>query len=179
VDGARLANAAVARKASFAELTTDAGVDALSFGGTKNGLLFGDAIVLLRPELVEGIEYLRKQSLQLASKMRFVSVQFEALLRDDLWWRCAAHANSMAARVAAAIEKADGAELAQPAQANEIFARLPATAIPQLREGLPGELPFHEWPGEANLIRMVCSWDTTQEDVSRLERALATALRAG
>lgn len=177
VDGARLANAAVSLDAGFSELTAEAGVDAVSFGGTKNGLLFGEAVVLLRPGLADGVEYLRKQSLQLASKMRFLSAQFEALLANDLWRRCAAHANSMAARLAASIEAADGAELAQPAQANEIFARLPAEAIERLRGALPGEEPFYEWPTEQNLIRLVCSWDTSEEDVEGFERALGSALQ--
>jgi threonine aldolase len=177
VDGARLANAAVSLDAGFAELTAGAGADALSFGGTKNGLLFGEAVVLLRPRLAEGVEYLRKQSLQLASKMRFVSAQFEALLRDDLWWRCAAHANSMAARLGAAVDVAGGAELAQPAQANEVFVRLPREAIERLRDALPGEEPFYEWPTEENLIRLVCSWDTSEEDVAGFERALSSALQ--
>lgn len=176
LDGARLANAAVGLDTTMAELTVDCGVDAVSFGGTKNGLLFGDAVVLLRPELADGIEYLRKQSLQLASKMRFVAAQFEALLEGDLWRRNAAQANAMAARIALAVDAAGGAELAHPVEANEVFVRLPREAIERLRSELPGELPFHEWPDEENLIRLVCSWDTATEDVERFERALAAAV---
>ncbi len=100
LDGARLANAAACLDVPLRALTTDAGVDVVSFGGTKNGLLLGEAVVFLDPELADDFEYLRKQSLQLASKMRFVAAQFDALLRDDLWLRNAAHANAMAARLA-------------------------------------------------------------------------------
>src|SRR5207302_8751909 len=100
IDGARLSNAAAALQTSLAAITTDAGVDLLSFGGTKNGLLGAEAVVFLRPSLAEGFEYLRKQSLQLASKMRFLSAQLEALLDGDLWLRAASHANAMAARLA-------------------------------------------------------------------------------
>jgi len=177
LDGARLANAAAGLDATMAELSSDCGVDAVSFGGTKNGLLFGDAVVLLRPGLAEGVEYLRKQSLQLASKMRFLAAQFEALLEGDLWWRNAAHANAMAARLALTVEATAGAELAYPAEANEVFLRLPREAIERLRSELPGELPFHEWPDEENLIRLVCSWDTTPADVEGLAAALADSLK--
>jgi threonine aldolase len=177
VDGARLANAAVHLGLTLGELTTACGADAVSFGGTKNGLLFGDAVVVLRPELAEGLEYLRKQSLQLASKMRFVAAQFEALLAGDLWRRNAAQANAMAAGLAEAVTAAGApAELAHPVEANEVFVRLPTGAIERLRAELPGELPFHEWPGEENLIRLVCSWDTAEEDVERFGTALAAAL---
>jgi threonine aldolase len=176
IDRARLANAAVSLDAGLKELTTDCGADAVSVGGTKNGLLFADAVVLLRPELAEQMKYLRKQSLQLASKMRFIAAQFEAMLDGDLWKRTATQANAMAARLAEAIEAAEGAELAHPAQANEVFARLPAEAIDRLEADLPGELPFHRWPGEENLIRLVCSWDTETGDVSAFERALSAAL---
>ncbi len=176
IDGARLANAAVSLDATLEQLTAGCGADAVSFGGTKNGLLFADAVVLLRPELAEGIEFLRKQSLQLASKMRFVAAQFEALLEGDLWKQNAAQANAMAARLAEAIEGADGAQLAHPVEANEVFVRLPADAIEPLRSELPGELPFHLWPGEDNLIRLVCSWDTAEEEVAAFERALSAAL---
>ena len=126
VDGARLANAAAALDLPLRALTTDAGVDVLSFGGTKNGLLLGDAIVFLRPELARDFLFIRKQSMQLASKMRFLAAQFDALLGGDLWHRNASHANAMARRLADAISAIDGAELAYPVEANGVFVTLPA-----------------------------------------------------
>lgn len=179
LDGARLSNAAASLGVTLRELVTDAGVDALSFGGTKNALLFGDAVVLLDPELATDFKYLRKQSLQLASKMRFLGAQFEALLSGDLWLRCASHANLMARRLGEAIESADGAELAHPVEANGVFARLPDPAVARLFE-LPGDPPFHVWAsGEGeegkSVIRLMCSWDTGDEDIERFSEALATA----
>ncbi len=132
VDGARLANAAAALGTTLAELTTDAGADVVSFGGTKNGLLFGEAVVFCRPELAESFAFTRKQLGQLASKMRFVSAQFEALLTGDLWLRSARHANAMAARLAAAVDGIDGVEITHPVEANAVFARLDRPAIERL-----------------------------------------------
>ncbi len=122
VDGARLSNAAAALDVPLRALTTDAGVDIVSFGGTKNGLLGGEAVVVLNPRLDAGLPYLRKQSLQLASKMRFLAAQFEALLSDELWLRCAEQANAMAARLAGAVESLSGLEITQPVQSNAVFA---------------------------------------------------------
>ena len=168
LDGARLANAAASLGASLAELTTDAGVDVVSFGATKNGLLLGDAVVFLRPELAEGFEFVRKQGMQLASKMRFISAQFEALLDGDLWLRSAAHANAMAARLAEAVAAIEGVEITQPVEANGVFARLPRPAIDRLLTDLPGEHPFYVWDEATNEVRWMCSWDTTEEDVDAL-----------
>src|SRR4051812_29430258 len=125
VDGARLANAAAALDVPLRAITTDAGVDALSFGGTKNGLLAGEAVVFLRGGLGGEVAFLRKQSMQLASKMRFIAAQFEALLSDDLWRRPAAHANAMAARLAEAVGAIDGVTITQRVQANAVFAVIP------------------------------------------------------
>ena len=176
VDGARLANAAAALDAPLRALTADAGVDALSFGGTKNGLLAADAVVFLDPEAARDFPFLRKQSMQLASKMRFLAAQFEALLGGELWLRNAAHANAMARRLADAITAIDAVELAHPPQANGVFARLPAPAIDRLRESLPAALPFYVWDDAAGTIRLMCSWDTTAEDVDELAAALRAAL---
>jgi threonine aldolase len=175
VDGARLANAAAALDVPLRALATDAGVDALSFGGTKNGLLLGDAVVFLRPELADGFRFTRKQLAQLASKMRFVAAQFDVLLGTDLWHRNASHANAMAGRLAAAIQPLEGVELAHPAEANAVFASLPADAIERLRSLLPGDPPFHVWDEERGTVRLMCSWDTTPEDVDRLAAALSGA----
>ena len=176
IDGARLANAAVSLGASLREITTDAGVDVVSFGGTKNGLLIGEAVVFLRPELAESFLFTRKQLGQLASKMRFISVQLEALLTDDLWRRSAEHANAMAARLAEAVAATDGVELAYPVEANGVFANLPAPAIERLREALAAAMPFYVWDEEAGTIRLMCSWDTTPEDVDSLAEALRAAM---
>ena len=178
VDGARLANAAVSLDLPLRALTTDCGVDVLSFGGTKNGLLLGEAVVVLNPELHRGLEFLRKQTGQLASKGRYLGAQFEALLGGDLWRRSAAHANAMAARLGDAADATDGAELAHPVEANGAFVRLPAEAIERLRSKLPGDPPFHVWDEAEGVIRLMCSWDTTEEDVERFRAALTEALAA-
>jgi threonine aldolase len=176
LDGARLANAAAALDATLAELTTEAGVDAVSFGGTKNGLVLGDAVVFPRGELGDGFEFVRKQGMQLASKMRFVSAQFEALLGGDLWLRGAAQANAMAERLAAAVGAIDGVEIVHPVEANGVFARLPRPAIDRLLAELPGDDPFYVWDEAANEVRWMCSWDTTAEDVDGFVAAIASAV---
>ena len=176
VDGARLANAAAALDLPLRALTTDVGVDALSFGGTKNGLLLGDAIVFLRSELARDFLFIRKQSMQLASKMRFLAVQFDALLGGDLWHRNASHANAMARRLADAISGIDRVELAYSVQANGVFITLPREAIGRLRDALPAALPFYVWDEAAGTIRLMCSWDTTEEDVDGLAAALTSAV---
>jgi threonine aldolase len=176
VDGARLANAAVSLGVSLKEVTVDAGVDAVSFGGTKNGLVVGEAVVFLRPELAGSFLYTRKQLGQLASKMRFIAAQFDALLTDDLWRRNAEHANGMARRLADAITAIDGVELAHPVEANGVFANLPAAAIDRLRDALPAAMPFYVWDEDAGTVRLMCSWDTTAEDIDELASALDAAV---
>jgi threonine aldolase len=159
VDGARLANAAAALGLSLRELTTDAGVDAVSFGGTKNGLLLGEAVVLLRPEHGGGIEYLRKQSMQLASKMRYLAAQFDALLEGDRWRHAAEHANAMARRLADAV--GDAVRITQRVDANAVFAVLP----PGVAERLQERWHFYVWDDATGEVRWMCSWDTTADDV--------------
>jgi len=176
VDGARLANAAVALDAELREITTDAGVDVISFGGTKNGLLLGEAVVFLRRGLADSFLFTRKQLAQLASKMRFVAAQFDALLEEDLWRRNAAHANSMARRLADAVAAIEGVELAHPVEANGVFANLPAAAIDRLRDALPAAMPFYVWDHDAGTVRLMCSWDTTSEDIDDLAEKLRTAI---
>ncbi len=176
VDGARLANAAASLEVPLRALTTDCGVDVVSFGGTKNGLLLGDAVVFLRPELAENFRYTRKQLGQLASKMRFLAVQFDALLEGDLWRANAAHANAMARRLAGAIAEIEGAEIAYPVEANGVFVTLAHAAIGRLRDALPAALPFYVWDEDAGTIRLMCSWDTTEEDVDGLASAVAEAI---
>jgi threonine aldolase len=176
VDGARLANAAASLDAGLGEITAHAAVDVVSFGGTKNGMLMGEAVVFLRPELAEHFLFTRKQLGQLASKMRFIAAQFDALLTGDLWRRNASHANSMARRLADAIAAIDGVELAYPVEANGVFANLPRPAIDGLRAALRAAMPFYVWDEDAGTIRLMCSWDTTSEDIDGLAEALRTAM---
>jgi threonine aldolase len=176
VDGARLANAAASLGVTLGELTAGCGVDVVSFGATKNGLMFGDAVIFLRPELADGFEFVRKQLGQLASKMRFLSAQFEALLADGLWLRNATHANRMASGLADAVRDLPGIEIMHPVEANGVFAKLPRAAIDQLLAELPGEPPFHVWDEQSNVVRWMCAWDTTTEEVDEFAAAVAAAL---
>jgi len=169
VDGARLANAAAALGVELRALTTDAGVDALSFGGTKNGLLAGEAIVLLRPGLESAMPFLRKQSMQLASKMRFLAAQFETLLDGDAWRAPAAHANAMAARLADAVGGLPDVTITQPVEANAVFAIVPPAVAEHLRE----RFYFYTWDEARHEVRWMCAWDTTEADVDAFAAALA------
>lgn len=175
MDGARLCNAAAALDSTLAQASTELGVDVLSFGGTKAGLLGAEAVVFADPALAHGFLYLRKQSLQLASKMRFLAAQFEALLRDELWRSLASNANEMAARLAAAIDGLPGVTVTRPVQANAVFAVLPFDAITRLHE----QFDFYEWDEKAGEVRFMCAWDTTTEDVERLAGAVREAVGAG
>jgi threonine aldolase len=167
VDGARLANAAVGLGCSLAAISSEAGVDALSFGGTKNGMLSGEAVVLFGHEATDDLPFMRKQSGQLASKMRFVGAQFVAMYEGDLWHRCAANANAMAARLADGA-RARGVSVPHDVGANEVFALLPNERIPELA----ARFHFYTWKADAepgaSLVRWVTSWDTTIEDVDGL-----------
>jgi threonine aldolase len=180
MDGARIANAAASLGVGLREITSDAGIDVLSFGGTKNGLMFGELVVVLNPGAATGLDYLRKLNMQLDSKMRFLSAQFVALLTDDLWLRSASHANAMAARLRTGIEKllADGViagvEFTQQAQANTLLARLPAGAADRLRE----HFSFYDWDPSAHEVRWVCSFDTTEDDVDGFLAAIERELRS-
>jgi threonine aldolase len=179
LDGARLANAAACVDVPLRALTTDAGVDVLSFGGTKNGLLLGDAVVFLSAGLSDDFLYLRKQSLQLASKMRFVAAQFDTLLRDDLWLRNATHANAMAGRLAHAVKEIPGVRITELVESNAVFAILPPAARERLLGAWPGDLPFHVWNEETGEVRWMTAWDTTEDDVDRFAAAVAEALDPG
>jgi threonine aldolase len=172
VDGARLANAAAALDVPLRAITTDAGADVVSLGGTKAGLLAGEAVVVLRPELAPSLPYLRKQSMQLASKMRFLAVQFEALLEGELWRRGAVHANAMAARLAAAVRDLPGVTITQPVQANAVFATLPPGAAERAME----RFKFYVWDERTGEVRWMCSWDTTPEDVDAFAEDIGAAV---
>ncbi|WP_149183013.1 low specificity L-threonine aldolase [Streptomyces sp. TRM49041] len=168
VDGARLANAAASLNVPMRAFTNAVGVDVLSYGGTKNGLVFGEALVVLNPDVGHHMKHLRKMSMQLASKMRFVSVQFEALLAKDLWLRNARHANAMAQRLAEGVRAVDGVEILYPVQANAVFARLPHDVSVRLQK----RFRFYFWDEAAGDVRWMCSFDTMEDDVDAFVLAL-------
>ena len=159
LDGARLANAAATLDCSLAQIAEFA--DVLSFGGTKNGAVGAEALVVMRSDLAAPIPYLRKQQTQLASKMRFVATQFVALLSDDLWRANASHANAMALRLASGIRDVPGVSVVYPVQANAVFARLPARQI----EALQRDWFFHTWDEGDSVVRWMAAFDTSSEDV--------------
>ena len=159
LDGARLANAAASLDCSLAELAECA--DALSFGGTKNGAMGAEALLVMRSGLAADAPYLRKQQTQLTSKMRFVAAQFGALLQDDLWRTNAAHANTMARRLADGAAAVDGVEIVHPVQANAVFARLQPRHIAALQR----RWTFHVWDEPGSVVRWMTAFDTTEADV--------------
>jgi len=173
VDGARLANAAAALDLPLRALTTDVGVDVLSFGGTKNGALGAEAVVIFDRARDEAARFGRKQATQLPSKMRFVAAQFEALFRDGLWRRNAAHANRMARRLAERAAAVPGVTITQPVEANAVFARLPADRIAALQE----RRFFYVWDAAGAEVRWMCSFDTTEADVDDFVEAMRAVLR--
>jgi threonine aldolase len=163
VDGARIANAVAALGCSVRELTYGAGVDVLTFGGTKNGLLYGEAVVLLRPELARRARFARKQAGQLASKMRFIAAQFDVLLEDDLWLASAANANDMARRLASRLAEVPQVEIIRPVEVNSVFARLPAPLVAELQSWSF----FWDWDLNDGLVRWMTSFATSDQDVTR------------
>jgi len=168
MDGARLANAAAALGLPLRALTTDVGVDVISLGGTKSGLLFGELVVVLDPTRSAGIDYIRKSTMQLASKMRYISAQFIALFEDDLWRAGALHANVKAALLRKLVEDIPGLTLTQPTQANAVFAILPP--------GIEGELrqiaDFQTWNPVTGEVRWMCSHETSDTTVHGFAAAL-------
>ena len=175
VDGARLVNAAEALGLELRELTSDCGVDLLTLGGTKSGLLGAEAVVFLRPELAADYLYARKQGTQLASKMRFISAQLLRLFEGDLWRETAGHANAMARRLGDAVAAVPGVRIAYPLQANAVFAALPRPVIERLHE----RYHFYVWDEAAGVVRWMCSWQTTPDDVDALAGAVREAVAAG
>lgn len=163
LDGARISNAAAALDVPFREFTTDAGVDIVSFGATKIGAMAAEAVVVLNPELQDSIAFLRKTSMQLPSKMRFLSAQLVALVEGDLWQRNARHANAMAARLDAGLREL-GVEIPNPTQANAVFPIFTAEQTAKLQE----LYRFYVWNVATGQVRLMCAWDTTQEDVDGL-----------
>ena len=161
VDGARLANAAVALNASLKEITTDVGIDVLSFGGTKNGMMYGEAVVFFDKTRASDFKYIRKQGMHLPSKMRFISAQFEALLTGDLWRRGAAHANRMAQLLGSELSNVPKIKLTQPVESNGVFATIPREHIPALQE----KYFFYVWDDAISEVRLMASFDTSEADV--------------
>lgn len=173
MDGARLANAAVALGCSFKEMTTDCGVDCLSFGGTKNGLLMGESCVILNPALDVDMKYRRKQMSQLCSKMRFVAAQFEAYLTTDLWRRNAMHSNQMAHLLYESLKDVPQVKVMYPVQVNSVFVQLPR----EIWTGLLNDYFFYDWDEAANVVRWMCSFDTTEDDIKNFVAALKARLQ--
>ena len=168
MDGARLANAAVALGCTFREMTTDCGVDCLSFGGTKNGMLMGESVVLLNPALDVDMKYRRKQMTQLCSKMRFVAAQYEAYLTTGLWRRNAEHSNRMAQLLYEALKDVPQAKVLYPVQVNSVFVQLPREVWQTLQQ----DYFFYDWNEARNEVRWMCSFDTTEQDISDFIEAL-------
>jgi threonine aldolase len=181
LDGARLSNAAASLGLPLRAFTRDAGVDVLSFGGTKNGALGAEAIVVLNPEASEGLKYLRKLNMQLASKMRFVSAQLVALLEGDLWIRSASHANAMARRLRDALDAGiasgdlPGLGFTQETQSNGVFATLPAGVADRLRDR---GFKFYDWDASRNEVRWMCSFDTSEADIDDFVAGIRDELHA-
>jgi threonine aldolase len=161
MDGARIANAAVGLNASLKEITADVGVDVLSFGGAKNGMMYGEAVVFFNRSIAEDFKFIRKQGMHLPSKMRFIAAQFEALLSDDLWRKSAAHSNRMAQLLANELKGIPQIKLTQPVQSNGVFAVIPEKYIPTLQK----KYFFYVWNEEISEVRFMTSFDTTEDDI--------------
>src|ERR1039457_1337540 len=175
VDGARISNAVAAHRPaiSLRQATRDLGVDVLSFGGTKNGLMGVEAVVFFRPELAENFLFVRKQGMQLASKMRYMSAQMEALLTNDLWRRNAEHANRMARLLEQETNKIPRVRIVYPVEANGVFAQIPRAAIEKIQE----RYFFYVWSEGESVVRWMCSFDTTEEDVRKFTDFVAGVVR--
>jgi threonine aldolase len=174
MDGARISNAAVALDLPFKAFTTDAGVDVLSFGGTKNCMMYGEAVVFLKPGLSDNFKYIRKQGMQLASKMRFISSQYIAFFNNDLWKKCASHSNLMAQLLYKKVKYIKGIKVTQKVQSNGVFVILPH----DVAENLSKEYFFYPWDEKNSEYRWMTSWDTTEEDIENFVRLLKTLLKS-
>jgi threonine aldolase len=168
MDGARISNAAVSLGTDFKTFTKDAGVDVLSFGGTKNGMMFGESVVVFNPELAKEFYYLRKQGMQLHSKMRFISAQFEAYFSNDLWKRSASYSNAMAKKLEAGLRSIPSVTITQSVDANGVFALFPKEITPELQK----EIFFYVWNDRTNEVRLMCSFDTKEEEIESLVNKL-------
>jgi threonine aldolase len=173
MDGARIANAAASLGLSLRQATRDLGVDVLSFGGTKNGAMGAEAVVFFEKKFARDFLYLRKQGMQLASKMRFISAQFEALLSNELWRKNAQHSNQMAKLLQKELSKIPSVKIVHNVEANGIFAQIPRTAITKLQK----RYFFYVWDEEQSVVRWMCSFDTTEQDVKQFAKFVATTIR--
>lgn len=173
MDGARLANACAYLNCSMKELTVDAGVDILSFGGTKNGMMMGEAVISFRPEISENLLYFRKQSAQLASKLRYLSAQFVPYLENNLWLENARKANESAKKLADVLMRYPQIRFTQKVESNQLFFIIPEEPLKRLQE----HYFFYMWNEEAHEARLVTSWDTTDEDIARIEKIIDEAFR--
>lgn len=173
MDGARIANAAVSLGQTLRQATRDLGVDVLSFGGTKNGILGGEAVVFFHPEQSQDFLYLRKQSMQLASKMRFIAAQFEALLTGDLWRRSAEHANRMARVLEKELRRIPEVRVIWKVEANGVFVQIPRHAIEKIKQ----QYFFYVWIEEESIVRWMCSFDTTEDDIHQFVQLVAEAVK--
>jgi threonine aldolase len=174
MDGARLANAAISLSLPFKAFTTDAGVDVLSFGGTKNGMMYGEAVVFLRPGISDGFKYIRKQSMQLASKMRFISAQYISYLGEEVWKECATHSNKLAKRLEKSLREVKEIRITQSVDANAIFVVMPRKIAQELNK----EYFFYPWDEAAEEYRLMTSWDTTEEDIDTFVKLLSRLLKS-
>jgi threonine aldolase len=168
MDGARVANAAVSLDLPFKAFTTDAGVDILSFGGTKNGMMYGEAVCFLKPDVAKGFKYLRKQGMQLASKMRFIAAQYIAYLNNDLWKECAGHANIMARELERRLRSIEEITITQKVESNGIFVIIPLEVAESIRK----EYFFYPWNEQLSEYRLMTSWDTTLDDIEHFTERL-------
>src|ERR1700728_2158384 len=173
MDGARIANAAAGLGQTLRQASRDLGVDVLSFGGTKNGILGGEAVVFFIPELGRDFLYLRKQGMQLASKMRFIAAQFEALLTNDLWRRSAEHANRMALLLEKEIRRIPEVKVVWKVEANGVFVQIPREAIEKIKQ----HYFFYMWIEEESIVRWMCSFDTTEDDIRKFAKVVAEAVK--
>ena len=173
MDGARIANAVAGLGLELRAATRDLGVDVLSFGGTKNGIMGGEAVVFFNADLARDFLFIRKQGMQLASKMRFIAAQFEALLTNDLWRKSAEHANRMARTLEQAVRGIPGVKVMWPVEANGVFAQVPRKALEKIRE----RYFFYMWMEEECVARWMCSFDTTEDDVKQFAEVVADAVR--
>jgi len=172
MDGARISNAAVSLAKDFRMFTRDAGVDILSFGGAKNGLMFGEAVIFFNPDIARNFSYIRKQGMQLHSKMRFISAQFEALLTNDLWKRNAEHANRMAKKLEHGLRQIPEIKITQSVDGNGVFAIIPK----EITEALQEEYYFYVWNDRTNECRLMCSFDTKEEEIEGFVRKVKELL---
>lgn len=170
MDGARISNAAAALGVGLDEVSGACGVDTLTLGGTKNGLMGAECVVIFNESLVKEARYARKQACQLASKMRYLSCQFTAFLTDGLWLKCAAHANRLAAKLHDALAAMPDVRFSQPVESNQLFFSMPREKEDKLAE----QYHFYFWNDAANEIRLVTSFDTTEEDVDQLIACIRT-----